>query len=102
MLACARLCILQHGAIVMSASTTMTIRISAEVKEKLGRLGAATRRSNSFLAGEAVTQYVEREWEIVKGILEAMADVRAGNTVSHEEAMAELDAIVEAARRRVA
>ncbi len=84
----------------MPASTTMTIRISPEVKEKLGRLAEATRRSNSFLAGEAVTQYVERELEIVEGILAAMADVRAGNTASHEEVVAKMDAIIDAARRR--
>ena len=38
----------------MPASTTMTIRVSPEVKGKLARLSEATRRSNSFLAGEAV------------------------------------------------
>ncbi len=86
----------------MPASTTMTIRISPELKDKLGKLAEVTRRSNSFLAGEAVAAYVEREWEIVAGILEAMADVRAGHSVAHEDVMAKMDAIIDAARRRVA
>ena len=41
----------------MSASTTMTIRIPSEVKDKLERIALDTKRSKSFLAGEAVTAY---------------------------------------------
>ena len=51
------------------------------MKEKLGRLGEATKRSNSYLASEAVTAYVEREWEIVKGILEGIEDMENGDRV---------------------
>lgn len=79
----------------MAASTTMTIRISPELKEQLARLAKATERSSSFLAAEAVSRYVERELEIVEGILRGMADVRAGNTVSHEQAMAEIWAMLD-------
>ena len=51
----------------MPASTTMTIRISADVKAKLGRLAQGTRRSRSFLASEAVETYVDRELKIIDG-----------------------------------
>jgi len=34
----------------MTASTTMTIRVTAETKERLGQLARETRRSRSFLA----------------------------------------------------
>ncbi|HVV94875.1 MAG TPA: ribbon-helix-helix protein, CopG family, partial [Hyphomicrobiales bacterium] len=34
----------------MAATTTVTIRVSPEVKEKLGRLARDTRRSRAFLA----------------------------------------------------
>lgn len=47
----------------MAASTTMTIRVSPDVKEKLDRIATDTRRSKSFLAGEAVAAYVDRELE---------------------------------------
>ena len=80
----------------MTASTTMTIRISPELKEKLARLGVVTQRSNSFLAGEAVSVYVARQMDIIEGIQRGLDDVRAGNTVSHEKAMAELFAAIEA------
>lgn len=48
-----------------NVSTTMTIRLEPDVKERLDRLAAATDRSKSFLAAEAVRAYVENnEWQI--------------------------------------
>ena len=82
----------------MTASTTMTIRISPETKEKLGRIAADTRRSKSFLAAEALAVYVERELEIIEGIKHGLADVKAGRAVPHDEAMAEVLAVIEAAK----
>jgi predicted transcriptional regulator len=80
-------------------STTMTIRVSADLKEKLDRLAADTRRSRSFLAAEAVSAYVARELAIVEGVNQGLEDVRQGRTVSHEEAMSELASLIEAAER---
>ena len=82
----------------MTASTTMTIRISPETKEKLGRIAADTRRSKSFLAAEALAAYVERELEIIEGIKHGLADVKAGRVVPHDEAMAEVLAVIEATK----
>lgn len=80
-------------------STTMTIRVSADLKEKLDRLAADTRRSRSFLAAEAVSAYVARELAIVEGVNQGLEDVRQGRTVSHEEAMSELASLIEAVER---
>ena len=82
----------------MTASTTMTIRVRPDVKEKLDRIAADTQRSKSFLAGEAVAAYVERELEIIDGIKRGMADAAAGRVVSHEDAMAEIYAVIEEAK----
>lgn len=82
----------------MPTSTTMTIRISPDVKEKLARLALDTRRSKSFLAGEAVVAYVERELEITGGIQRGLSDVEAGRVVPHDAAMAEIYAAIDAAR----
>lgn len=71
-------------------TTTMTIRVSPEIKEKLDRISADTQRSRSFLAGEAVAAYVDRELAIIDGIQRGLKDVKAGLLVSHDEAMAEL------------
>ncbi len=72
----------------MTISTTMTIRLDQQLKEKLGKLAEGTRRSRSFLAAEAVESYVDRELAIIEGIERGLADVEAGRTVSHEDAMA--------------
>lgn len=81
------------------SSTTMTIRVSADLKEKLDRLAADTRRSRSFLAAEAVSAYVARELAIVDGVNQGLEDVRGGRTVSHEDAMSDLNSIIDAAER---
>jgi predicted transcriptional regulator len=81
----------------MTASTTMTIRVSSETRQKLERIATDTRRSKSFLAAEAVSAYVDRELEIIDGIKRGMADAETGRVVSHDEAMAEIDAVIEAA-----
>ena len=84
----------------MTASTTMTIRVRPDVKEKLDRIAADTQRSKSFLAGEAVAAYVERELEIIDGIKRGMADAAAGRVVPHDEAMAEIYAAIDAAESK--
>jgi len=84
----------------MTASTTMTIRVSPETKQKLERIAGETRRSKSFLAAEAVSAYVERELEIIDGIRRGMADAAAGRVVPHDEAMAEIDAVIDAAEAK--
>ena len=59
-------------------STTMTIRLDDEVKQRLDRLAEATDRSKSFLAAEAVRAYVENnEWQVAEiraALKEADAD----------------------------
>ena len=86
----------------MTASTTMTIRVRPDVKEKLARIARDTQRSKSFLAGEAVAAYVERELEIIDGIKRGMADVAAGRVVPHEQVMAEARQIIAEAKRKKA
>jgi predicted transcriptional regulator len=83
----------------MTASTTMTIRISPDIKEKLGRLAKDTRRTSSFLAAEAVSDYVDRELEIIEGVKRGLEDVKAGRVVPHEQVVAEAREIIADARR---
>lgn len=83
----------------MNASTTMTIRVPVDVKDKLGRLARGTRRTKSFLAAEAVAAYVERELAIIGGIERGLEDVAAGRIVPHDEVTAEARAIIADAKR---
>jgi predicted transcriptional regulator len=84
----------------MTASTTMTIRVSVETKEKLDRIAADTRRSKSFLAAEALAAYADRELEIIAGIKRGMADAETGHVTPHDEAMAEIYAAIDAAESK--
>ena len=46
-------------------STTLTFRLEDEIKDRLDQLAEATQRSKSFLAAEAIRQFVEdNEWQI--------------------------------------
>jgi len=84
----------------MSGSTTLTVRLPAQVKKRLGRLAARTRRTSSYLAGEAITDFVERELAIVEGIQEGLDDVRAGRVIPHEQVVSEIADIIKKGRRR--
>lgn len=84
----------------MTSSTTMTIRVTHEVKDKLERLALDTRRSRSFLAAEAVAAYVDRELEIIDGIHQGLEDVAAGRVIPHAEAIAEIYGAIDDAAGR--
>jgi predicted transcriptional regulator len=86
----------------MTASATMTIRLPTDVKAKLERIAADTRRSKSFLAGEAVAAYVDRELEIIEGVKRGLADMAADRVVSHEQVTTEARQVIAKARSRKA
>lgn len=81
----------------MPETSTMTIRVTSEVKAQLGQLAEDTKRSRAFLAGEAVAHYVAREQAIVDGIKRGLKDAKAGRLPPHDAAMDELSDAVEAA-----
>lgn len=66
-------------------STTMTIRLEPELKLRLDQLAEATHRSKSFLAAEALRDYVElNEWQI-KEIQSALEEADAGDFASEQD-----------------
>jgi RHH-type transcriptional regulator, rel operon repressor / antitoxin RelB len=59
-------------------STTMTIRLDDDVKERLDRLAESTNRSKSFLAAEAVREFVDiNEWQVAE-VRAALKEADAG------------------------
>jgi RHH-type transcriptional regulator, rel operon repressor / antitoxin RelB len=69
-------------------STTMTLRIEDDVKERLDKLADATQRSKSFLAAEAIREYVDNnEWQI-REIKAALKEANAGDFASDAEVAA--------------
>jgi predicted transcriptional regulator len=72
-------------------TTTMTIRLESTVKQRLDRLSTATKRSKSFLAAEAIREYVSiNEWQIQE-IRAAVAEADAGDFASDAEVKAVMD-----------
>ena len=66
-------------------STTMTIRLEPELKQRLDRLAKLTQRSKSFLASEALRDYVElNEWQL-KEIKQAIKEADQGDFASDLE-----------------
>jgi len=66
-------------------STTMTVRLEDDVKDRLDRLATATERSKSFLAAEAIREYVENnEWQIAE-VRAALGEADAGDFASDAE-----------------
>lgn len=63
-------------------SSTMTVRIDDEVKARLEKLAGATQRSKSYLAAEAIRDFVEsNEWPIQE-IRKAIKEADAGDFAS--------------------
>lgn len=66
-------------------SSTMSVRLDQEIKERLENLAAATDRSRSFLAAEAIREYVENnEWQIQE-IQAALAEADADDFATEAE-----------------
>ena len=76
------------------SSDTLTIRLDATVKARLGTLAESTRRTRSSLAAEAIERYVERELAVISAIEQGLEDERAGRLVSHADVAAEADALL--------
>ena len=69
-------------------STTMTIRLDDDVKDRLDVLAEATQRSKSFLAAEAIRAFVEtNEWQIGE-IQAALKEADAGDFASDKDVAA--------------
>ena len=61
------------------------MRLPDELSDQLDALAAATGRSKSFLAGQAIRDFIEREsWQIAE-ITQAMQEADAGDFASDDE-----------------
>jgi RHH-type transcriptional regulator, rel operon repressor / antitoxin RelB len=66
-------------------STTFTVRVDTGVKKRLERLAKSTGRSRSFLAAEAINEYLKiNEWQVA-GIKGAIASVDRGEGIAHDQ-----------------
>ncbi len=66
-------------------STTFTVRVEPEVKKRLVKLAKSTGRTRSFLAAEALNEYLDvNEWQVA-GIKRAIVSLDRGEGVPHQE-----------------
>ncbi len=67
------------------SSTTLSIRLNAQTKAKLDALAKASRRSKSFLAAEAIENFVAAESWQLNEIEAGVKDLDAKRTIDHGE-----------------
>ena len=66
-------------------STKFTVSVKAATKHRLEKLAKIAGRSSSFLAAEAISEYLDVNEMQVSGIKDAIASLDRGEAVSHEE-----------------
>ena len=66
-------------------SATFTVRVDASAKNRLEKLAKNTGRSRSFLAAEAINEYLDvNEWQVA-GIRRAIEEADRGELISHDQ-----------------
>jgi len=69
----------------MAESAVLTLRLDSKLKNRLDRLSKATQRSRSFVAAEAIREYVTlNEWQIGE-IRKALREADRGEFASAQE-----------------
>lgn len=77
----------------------ISIRIDATAIDKLDTLARAQDRSRNWIVKEALQQYFDHQDWMVEAIKAGIRDADAGRTVPHDQVVADIDALIEAARK---
>jgi len=74
-----------YNVYIMSESSVLTLRLDAKLKNQLDRLSKSMNRSRSFVAAQAIQEYVSvNEWQISE-IKKGIAEADAGDFASDED-----------------
>jgi len=84
----------------MPAKPILNIRLAPETLRKLDVVAAATRRTRSFIANEALEAWIEREIALIEDLQTGLEEVRAGKGIPHDKAMRQIDMAIDRAARR--
>jgi predicted transcriptional regulator len=84
----------------MASKPILNIRLPAETLRRLDAVAAATQRSRSFIANEALEAWIARESELIEDLRIGLEEARAGKVIPHERVMRDLDAAIERSVRR--
>ncbi|MEO7273830.1 MAG: CopG family ribbon-helix-helix protein [Vicinamibacterales bacterium] len=66
-------------------TTTLSVRISSDIKEQLEALSKRSRRSKSFLAAEAIAAYVDAEMWQLDETQAGLQELDSGRAVAHAD-----------------
>jgi predicted transcriptional regulator len=69
----------------MTDTAVVTVRLSAELKDRLDALAASTKRSRSVVAAEAITAYLDLHAWQVSEIEQGIREADAGDFMTDEE-----------------
>jgi len=62
----------------------MSVRLEMDMKTRLDKLAEITHRSKSYLASEAINEYLKtQEWQIIE-ITNGIAEADDGQLINHE------------------
>jgi RHH-type rel operon transcriptional repressor/antitoxin RelB len=89
--ACANMFTTKHKDAEKMPSTTFTVRVDPTVKKRLEKLARSTGRTRSFLAADALSQYLDVNERHVAGIRKAVASLDRGQGVPHDQVKAWVD-----------
>lgn len=74
-----------YNVYIMPESSVLTLRLDAKLKKQLDRLSKSMNRSRSFVAAQAIQEFVSvNEWQINE-IKKGLAEADAGDFASEEE-----------------
>jgi predicted transcriptional regulator len=71
-----------------NTSTTITVRLNKRTKNALEQIAAHEKRTKSFVASQAIEDYVSVYEAQIEGIKKAIASADAGKFSSHEDVKA--------------
>jgi RHH-type transcriptional regulator, rel operon repressor / antitoxin RelB len=82
----------------MPESSVLTLRLDAKLKNQLDRLSKSMNRSRSFVAAQAIQEYVSvNEWQINE-IKKGLAEADAGDFASEKEMQQTINGLTRRAR----
>ena len=74
----------------MPETILISVRVTKDVAKRLSKLADATERSKSYVAGQAIEEFLTlQEWQ-VKAIREGIAEADAGKSMPHSDAVKRL------------
>lgn len=74
----------------MAETTLISVRVPKDVAKRLAALAEATDRSKSYVAGQAIEEFLTlQEWQ-VKAIRQGIAEANADKLAPHAEALKRL------------